>query len=59
MRFIFDFITGLIRLDNDDVIIEATNDGVIQFGDRVDGDISTDLGSRDNNSSIADYGNRI
>jgi len=59
MRFIFDFITGLIRLDNDDVIIEATNDGVIQFGDRIEGDISTDLGVRDENSSSADYGNRI
>lgn len=59
MRFIFDFISGLIRLDNDDVIIEATNDGVIQFGDRIDGDISTDLGTRQENSSFADYGNRI
>jgi hypothetical protein len=59
MRFIFDFISGLIRLDNDDVIIEATNDGVIQFGERLDGDISTDLGTRQENSSLADYGNRI
>jgi hypothetical protein len=59
MRFIFDFISGLIRLDNDDVIIEATNDGVIQFGDRLDGDIATDLGTRQENSSFADYGNRI
>jgi len=59
MRFIFDFISGLIKLDNDDVIIEATNDGVIQFGERLEGDISTDLGTRQENSSLADYGNRI
>jgi hypothetical protein len=59
MRFIFDFVSGLIRLDNKDVVIEATNDGVIEFGDRFDGDISTDLGIRNENSSIADYGNRI
>lgn len=59
MRFIYDFISGLIKIDNDDIVIEATNDGAIQFGDRIEGDISTDLGVRGENSSSADYGNRI
>lgn len=59
MRFVFDFITGLIRRDNDDVVIEATNDGVITSGDKIEGDISIDLGQRSNDTSSADYGNRI
>lgn len=59
MRFIFDFVTGLIRLDNDDVVIEATNDGNVTYGDRLEGDIITDMGTRQENSSSADYGNRI
>lgn len=59
MRFIFDFISGLIKLDNDDVVIEATNDGNVTYGDRLEGDIITDMGTRQENSSSADYGNRI
>ena len=59
MRFIFDYITGLIKLGNDDIVIEATNDGVISSGDRVSGDIAIDLGERSNETSSADYGNRI
>lgn len=59
MRFIFDFVTGLIRLDNEDVVIEATNDGNVTYGNRLEGDITTDMGTRQENSSSADYGNRI
>ena len=59
MRFVFDFITGLIKRDNDDVVIEATNDGVISSGDRLSDDIAIDLGDRSNDTSSADYGNRI
>jgi len=59
MRFIFDYITGLIKLGNDDIVIEATNDGAISSGDRVSGDIAIDLGERSNETSSADYGNRI
>lgn len=59
MRFVFDFITGLIKRDNDDVVIEATNDGNITLGDRNSGDIAMDLGDRSNDTSSADYGNRI
>ena len=59
MRFVFDFISGVLKRDNDDVVIEATNDGVITTGDRLSGDIAIDLGDRTNETSSADYGNRI
>ena len=59
MRFVFDFISGFLKRDNQDVVIEATNDGVITSGDRLSGDIAIDLGDRTNETSSADYGNRI
>jgi len=59
MRFVFDYITGLIKRDNDDVVIEATSDAIINSGDRSSGDIAIDLGDRTNESSSVDYGNRI
>lgn len=59
MRFVFDFISGFLKRDNQDVVIEATNDGIITSGDRLSGDIAIDLGDRTNETSSADYGNRI
>ena len=59
MRFVFDFISGVLKRDNQDVVIEATNDGVVTSGDKIEGDISIDLGERSNEGSSADYGNRI
>lgn len=59
MRFVFDFISGFLKIDNQDVVIEATNDGIITSGDRLSGDIAIDLGDRTNETSSADYGNRI
>lgn len=59
MRLIFDFIKGVVTTGNNEVIIEATNDGVFNFDTVESGDIEIDLGNRETTGSTADYGNRV
>lgn len=59
MRLIFDFIKGVVTTGSNEVIIEATNDGVFNFDTVESGDIEIDLGNRETTGSTADYGNRV
>lgn len=59
MRLVFDFIKGVVTTGNNEVIIEATNDGVFNFDTVESGDITIDLGDRETTESTADYGNRV